>query len=235
MIEFREIYIAELKAVGFSASDAEEVAAWYLGTPGTTPFPAHCRRVPLAAPGYDPSQPRNADGEWTAGGGGARLREPETKPQHDRYGLNDAARLAAEPGRNAERARTALDEVMRKRSGYVDNAAYRAETGWIRLDWGDAGNPHDDYKGGHGIAHILAKHPADLKYLPEVIAKGKAFKHPTDGTKTYFVHEGRFAVVASLHKGAKKTITEYAPDRPKEIAAIMKYPPAVKPGENKGG
>ena len=28
-----------------------------------------CRRVPLAAPGYDPSQPRNADGEWTAGGG----------------------------------------------------------------------------------------------------------------------------------------------------------------------
>ena len=69
MINFREIYIAELKALGFSASDAEEIAAWYLGTPPGTPFPAHCRRIPLATHGYDPSQPRNADGEWTAGGG----------------------------------------------------------------------------------------------------------------------------------------------------------------------
>ena len=233
-MDFEELFIAELKRCGFTATDAAEIAAWYLGTPPGTPSPAHCRRVPLANPGYDPNQPRNADGEWTAGGG-ARPREPETKPQHDRYGLNDSARLAAEPEKNAERARTALAEVMRKRSGYVDNAAYRPETGWIRLDWGDAGNPHDDYKGGHGIAHIAAKHPADLKHLPEVIAKGKAFRHPEDSTKTYLVHEGRFAVVASLHKGAKKTITEYAPDRPKDIEAIMKYPPAVKPGENKGG
>ena len=232
-MDFAEGLIMALKIRGFTAADAEEIADWYLGMP-ETPFPANFRRAVLAANGYDPNQPRNANGEWTAGGG-ARPREPETRPQHDRYGLNDATRLAAEPGRNAERAKTALDEVMRKRGGHVDKAAYRAETGWIRLDWGDAGNPHDDYKGGHGIAHILAKHPADLKFLPEVIAKGKAFKHPEDDTKIYFVHEGRFAVVASLHKGAKKTITEYAPERPKDIAAIMKYPPAVKPGENKGG
>ena len=79
MIDFREIYIAELKAVGFSASDAEEIAAWYLGAPGTTPFPAHCRRVALAASGYDPSQPRNADGEWTSGGGSSRAPSETTE------------------------------------------------------------------------------------------------------------------------------------------------------------
>ena len=79
MIDFREIYIAELKAVGFSASDAEEIAAWYLGAPGTTPFSAHCRRVDLAASGYDPSQPRNADGEWTAGGGSSRAPSETTE------------------------------------------------------------------------------------------------------------------------------------------------------------
>ena len=83
MIDFREIYIAELKAVGFSASDAEEIAAWYLGAPGTTPFPAHCRRVALAASGYDPSQPRNADGEWTSGGGSSRAPSETTEqPVH---------------------------------------------------------------------------------------------------------------------------------------------------------
>ena len=49
MTGFREIYVAELKAAGFSAPDAGEIAAWYLGSPGAIPFPAHCRRVALAA------------------------------------------------------------------------------------------------------------------------------------------------------------------------------------------
>jgi hypothetical protein len=168
------------------------------------------------------------------GEGGGSPREPETKPQHDRYGPNDIERLAAEPEKNAERAKAALDEVMRKRGGFVDKAAYRPECGWIRLDWGDAGNPHDNYKGGHGLAHIAAKHPDDLKHLPDVIAKGESYRHPTDPTKTYFVHGERFAVVASLKKGAKKTITEYAPDRPKDIDEIKNYPRAQAPGK-KGG
>lgn len=161
-------------------------------------------------------------------------REPETKSQHDRYGLSDVERLAAEPAKNAERATSALEEVMRKRGGFVDKAAYRPECGWIRLDWGDAGDPGNDYKGGHGLAHIAAKHPDDLKHLPDVIAKGEAFRHPTDNTKTYFVHGERFAVVASLKKGAKKTITEYAPDRPKDLEVIKNYPRAQAPGK-KGG
>ena len=162
-------------------------------------------------------------------------REPETNPQHDRYGITDPLRLAAEPERNYTRAKSALAEMLRNRGGYVDKAAFRPETGWIRFDWGDAGNPKADYKGGHGISHIAAKHPDDLSFLPVVIARGEAYRHPTDSTKTYFVQEGRFAVVASLHKGAKKTITEYAPDKPKQLEEIKKYPRAAKPGENKGG
>ena len=97
-MDFAEGLIMALKIRGFTAADAEEIADWYLGMP-ETPFPANFQRAVLAANGYDPSQPRNADGEWTAGGG-ARPREPETRPQHDRYGLKDAARLAAEPGEN---------------------------------------------------------------------------------------------------------------------------------------
>ena len=230
---FREQLVAALKRRGFPAEDSAGIADWYLGAP-SSPFPANFQRAVLAANGYNPSQPRNADGEWTAGGG-ARPREPETKPQHDRYGLNDSARLTAEPGKNAERARTALDEVMRKRSGYVDNAAYRVETGWIRLDWGDAGNPNNNYKGGHGIAHIAAKHPEALRNLPDVLARGEIYKHEQPG-KLYVLHGTSYAVLGSLHGGAKKTITEFNSSHDQaKIEFIKKQPRAMKPGENKGG
>ena len=174
-------------------------------------------------------------------------REPETKPQHDRYGSTDESKLVTEPKRNVERGRAAAEAVMRKGSGYIDKGMYREETGWIRFDYGYAGNPHplkedcelgkkgDTYTGGHGLSHIKAKHGKDFPYLMETIANGDVFKHPTDPTKTYFVYGTRFAVVASLHKGAKKTITGYEPNKPKEIERIKEYPPAVKPGENKGG
>lgn len=164
-------------------------------------------------------------------------REPETRPHHDRFGSTDENKLASEPRRNQERGTSALEDVMCRQSGYVDKAMYREETGWIRFDWGWEGNPHknekgDTYVGGHGISHIAAKHPADLKFLPEVLAKGEIYRHPDNPEKFYFVHEMRFAVVASLHKGAKKTITEYEPDRAKEIATIKTYPRAKRPGDN---
>jgi len=239
--DFRELYVAELKAVGFSAADADEIAEWFYTSADMAKFPTHCRRVALAESGYDPAQPRNADGEWTAGGG-ARPREPETKPQHDRYGSTDEKKLTTNPKRNSERGMAAIKEVMRKQSGFVDKAMYRPEVGWIRFDFGWEGNPHplkesdgkghkkgDTYVGGHGLSHIAAKHKDDFHHLPEVIANGIAFRHPHDPTKTYFVHVNRFACVASLHKGAKKTITEYEPGS-KVIDTIKKYPRAQAPG-----
>ena len=238
MIDFREIYIAELKAVGFSASDAEEIAAWYLGAPGTTPFPAHCRRVALAASGYDPSQPRNADGEWTSGGG-ARPREPETKPQHDRYGSTDEAKLSTDAKKNAERGTAAIEEVMRKKSGYVDKAMFRPEVGWIRFEWGDAGNPAPDekgvtYKGGHGLSHIDVKAGHDVRDLPAVIAKGEIYKHENP-ERLYVLHGEKFAVLRKLGKGHKVAITEFNSSHdPKQIAFIKNQPRAAKPGEVKG-
>lgn len=233
-MEFREIYIGELKAVGFSASDAEDVADWYLGASPGTPFPAHCCRVALEADGYDPNQPRNSNGEWTANGGGARAREPETRPQHDRYGSTDEKKLAANPKKNAERGMAAIKEVMRKKSGFVDKAMYRPEVGWIRFEWGDAGNPAPDakgvtYRGGHGLSHIDAKAGHDVRELPSVIAKGEIFKHEQPG-KLYVLHGTTFAVLGSLHGYAKKTITEFNSSHDlKKIEFIKKQPRAGMP------
>lgn len=83
----------------------------------------------LSAGGYDPSQPRNADGEWTSGGGSSRHREPETKPHHDRYGSTDEATLASDSQKNFKRGANALEAMERMQGGYIDKAMYREETG----------------------------------------------------------------------------------------------------------
>ena len=164
-----------------------------------------------------------------------RPREGETNPQHDRYGSNDIETLMAKPEKNRERAREALHEILRKRGGYVDKAAYRPETGWIRLDWGDAGDPGNRYRGGHGISHIASKHPEALSDLPDVLANGDIYKHEQPG-KLYVLHGSSYAVLGSLHGGAKKTITEFnSLHDANKIEFIKKQPRAMKPGENKGG
>lgn len=109
----------------------------------------------------------------------------------------------------------------------VDKAAWREEFGWVRFDLGDAGNPSDDYKGGHGLAHIRAKHPKDLDKLPEVLAKGDVYRN---GEKFYVVHSDRFAVLAPLAKGHKRTITSFEPLTKGYIEEIKKYPRAKRPG-----
>lgn len=169
-------------------------------------------------------------GETNPPDGRAHGREPETKRQHDRFGSTDTVTLLAHPERNAERGKAAMDEVLRNHRT-VEKAVYREETGWIQMEWGDPGNPHNNWRGGHGISHIQAKHEKDLKYLPEVLAKGDIYKHEEE-SKLYLVHESRFAVVASLKKGGKKTITEFEPNNPDKIALIKQNPRAHKPGEN---
>lgn len=158
-------------------------------------------------------------------------REPETAPKHDRYGATDEATLASNPQKNFKRGANALDAITRKGSGYIDDAMFREESGWIRFDWGDPGDPNDDYKHGHGISHVLAKHEKDAKLLPKVIAEGKAVKDPNDSSKTLFVTDTAYAVVIPLNQSERRILTMFEP-RPdsKKLEAIKNYPPAEKRG-----
>ena len=158
-------------------------------------------------------------------------REPETAPKHDRYGATDEATRASNPQKNFKRGANALDAITRKGSGYIDDAMFREESGWIRFDWGDPGDPNDDYKHGHGISHVLAKHEKDAKLLPKVIAEGKAVKDPNDSSKTLFVTDTAYAVVIPLNQSERRILTMFEP-RPdsKKLEAIKNYPPAEKRG-----
>ena len=205
-MEFRELYIAELKAVGFSAADAAEIADWYCASTSMSTFPAHCRRVALASDGYDPSQPRNADGEWTSGGG-ARPREHRDKGFQDRYGNGNPETLAANPKMNAERGKVVLSHLLGKKEGDVPHAMFRKDTGWIGIDYGVAGNGKS-FAGGHGLAHILAKHPGAERHLVDTLQFGKCFKHPEASSKLVIIHEGNAAVLSKRRDG-RLLITDY--------------------------
>ena len=183
--------------------------------------------------GFDPSKPRAVNGRWVKGG--ARQREHRDKGFQDRYGNGNPETLAAEPRKNAERGIAAIKEVMRKKSGFVDKAMYRPEVGWIRFEWGDAGNPAPDakgvtYWGGHGLSHIDAKAGHDVMDLPSVIAKGEIFKHEQPG-KLYVLHGGKFAILRKLGKGHKVAITEFNSSHDlKQIAFINKQPRVANHG-----
>ena len=159
-------------------------------------------------------------------------RELKTKGLSDRFGRTATEQLAANPEQNAERGKNAIAEVLRKKSGHVDKGMFRPETGWIRLEWGDAGDPSRSFKGGHGLSHIEAKHPEALKKLPSVLAEGTIYKHEEPG-KMYILKGNAFAVVGSVTKGGKTVITEFnSGNDPKKVAAIKKLPLAKTPGEN---
>ena len=158
-----------------------------------------------------------------------RPRESESQSHHDRYGVSDEKMLANDPGANAERGRNALEEVLRKKGGYVDDAMYREEYGWILFDWGDPGDPSNDYKGGHGLSHIAAKHGKHMNDFVNILARGEAFR---EGNEIVFVYGSKFVVVAPLHGGAKKIITEYEPSNPNRLAEKRKLPRAKCSGEN---
>ena len=161
--------------------------------------------------------------------GTPRNREPETKPHHDRYGSNDEKTLVSEPQKNFKRGANALEAMERMQGGYIDKAMYREETGWIRFDWGDPGDPAKDYKHGHGISHILTKHGKDAKKLPEVISTGKAVVSPDEPDKTYLVTDTAYAVVIPLNQSQRRMLTMFEPKpNSRKLAEIKNYPPAPK-------
>ena len=248
MLEFRELFVGELKTAGFSASDAEDVADWYLGASPGTPFPAHCCRVALGVDGYDPSQPRNANGEWTKGGG-ARAREHRDKGFQDRYGNGNPETLAANPEMNIERGKAVFTRLARKQSGYEPHAMYRKGLGWIGVDAGTAGNPKPydgpnenlkgrTFLGGSGIAHILAKHPGAEKHIAETLQYGEMFRNLDNATglpnerKITIIHGNSVAIVSKHHDG-RMLITNFFEDKPDRIAAMKTLGPYHAKGENK--
>lgn len=148
---------------------------------------------------------------------GSGQREGETKSHRDEYGTFDEAKLAADPRANRARAKSVLTHLLAKEGGSEPKALYRKDTGWIGIDYGTPGNPDNDYKGGHGLAHILAKHPGAEKNLVDVLQKGECYKHDTSRSKLYLI-QGNSVAVLTKHRTGRLLITDYEEVPDQQIA-----------------
>ena len=147
---------------------------------------------------------------------GTHQREGETPSKRDTHGTFDEAKLAANPRANKARAQSVVSHLLAKKEGTEPKALYRQDTGWVGIDYGTPGNPGNDHKGGHGLAHILAKHPKAKDTLVETLQKGEAYKHDRSRSKLYLIH-GNSVAVLTKHRTGRLLITDYGELSDKEV------------------
>ncbi len=165
---------------------------------------------------------------------GSDQRESETKavkdslgrmfdPEHpERYTVTD----------NISRGKKAIRRAIEHKQD-VKDAMYRPECGSIDFDWGTPGTKSIDRTDGKGISHAFAKHPNDIERLPEILAKGTAYKVKSEikGTTDYhgriaFVYGDGAVFVDPTPKGKSVLISGYRKRNEKGFSDIEKEPKA---------
>lgn len=144
-------------------------------------------------------------------------REPKAPSRRDAHGTHREETLLANPRIAHARVKSVVTRLMARRGGFEPKALYRPDTGWIGIDYGTPGNPRNDYKGGHGLAHILAKHPEARESLLQTLLKGEAYKHQESNNKLYLVYNDTLAVLTKFRTG-RLLITDFIKVSEDELA-----------------
>ena len=141
-------------------------------------------------------------------GNGGEAREPKDKSSQDNFGNANEEHLIASPSGNIARGRAVVTHLLAKKSGSVNKAMYRKDTGWIGIDYGEPGNARNGYAGGHGISHIVAKHEGAIDEVVDVLQSGVAYKHNQERRKVYIIKD-RTAAVLSKNRDGRLLITDF--------------------------
>lgn len=148
---------------------------------------------------------------------GEGQKEREKKGDKDEFGTTDVKKLTDSPKKSLERVTSVMTHLMSESQGFEEHALYRKDTGWIGIDYGYPGNENNDYKGGHGLSHILAKHDeVTVQSLAETLQQGECYKHHLSEKKLYLIHGNHVAVV-SKHRTGRLLITDYEDVTEKEL------------------
>lgn len=147
-------------------------------------------------------------GQFTGRTNQPRPREHADKGRQDAFGTADAEALTKSPERNIERGKAVVTHLLGKKQGAVDKAMYRKDVGWIGVDYGKPGNAENGYKGGHGLSHIVAKHPGAVDGVVDVLQHGEAYKHDKERSKVFIIKD-RTAVVLSKNRDGRLLITSF--------------------------
>lgn len=134
-------------------------------------------------------------------------RERHDKGFQDRYGNGNPETLAASPDMNIERGKAVISHIMGKKEGIEPRAMFRRDVGWIGVDYGNPGSGKN-FNGGHGVSHVIAKHPGAIDSVVDILQTGTAYKHDESRRKVYLI-KGRTAVVLSKDRENRLLITDF--------------------------
>ena len=138
---------------------------------------------------------------------------------------------------NIERGKAVITRLARKQTGSEPHAMYRKGLGWIGIDAGVAGNSANGYAGGHGVAHILAKHPGAEGEIAETLLHGDMFRNVDTATgkpnerKITLIRGNNVAILSKSYNG-RLLITDYAAKNEREIEKLKALGPYHARGEN---
>lgn len=106
-----------------------------------------------------------------------------------------------------------MERVIREKTDVMD-AMSRPDLGSISFIWGEAGDPAQDFGGGYGVAHIIAKRTAEglpgeeiARHMVETIARGQIAERQEAelGSRVILRFSDYAAVLSLYHLGQRKT------------------------------
>ena len=122
----------------------------------------------------------------------------------------------------------AIEKLLKERQGEIVGAMSDprlGENSSIDFVWGEAGDPRKEYSGGYGLAHIEAKHGAEMiRRMPEIIRSGKMSFETND--RVYFdAPQGRVVLKRQWMDNAKNwVLTSYVPENTKKASRSAQDP-----------
>ncbi len=113
---------------------------------------------------------------------------------------------------NLKRGEKALDRALRQRAD-VAKAMYHSSLGQIDFVWGTPGVKSENFAGGFGMSHILAKHgEGAVRRIPQVISRGK-MESGSSPEKREIVDEDSRVVLVRKNSRSAWVLTGYSDRR----------------------
>jgi phage-Barnase-EndoU-ColicinE5/D-RelE like nuclease1 len=127
----------------------------------------------------------------------------------DRLGITELE----QPADPSPTFKQAMDRLLADQSGEIEAALYNPAVGPIDIIWGEKGSG-ESFRGGYGLAKILAKHPEiDPYHLESIIASAKVVSR--DDKRVVLETENHMAAIRLDWHGEKKTwlVTAFEPGK----------------------
>ena len=147
---------------------------------------------------YNPAQPRDSDGQWTAGGATKKKEESKKTEKSEKQHMPLKEFLGQEF--KGYKGQDAVNKLLIEKTGHIKSAFYRQDIGDIDLVWGNE---------EEGLAHIIKRREEEKHYdtkeiidnLTDIIEKGQLSKNKEGKYEIW--HDKKMVIIRPDYYGAE--------------------------------